>query len=80
MEKFQGWTPKTIDNLTFQQLDAIFNVYINRSEKTKKATNKDAIKKIPSVTMTKEEKEAWIKAKMPSPISKFLKNYRRKNG
>ena len=34
---------------------------------------------IPTFSWTTEEKEAWIKAKMPEP-NKFLKDYRKKHG
>ena len=76
MEKFQGWTPVTIDNLTFDQLHAIFGEFIRRGSKKKdKAID---TKNIPSVKMTEKETGAWIKAGMPSPVGKFLKKYRKK--
>jgi hypothetical protein len=76
MEKFQGWTPATIDNRTFDQLYAIFNEFVERDSKKK---GKDInIKGVPSVKMTKKETDAWIEAGYPSPVEKFLSKYRKK--
>lgn len=74
MEKFQGWTPVTIDNLTFDQLHAIFNEFINRENK--KRNKAIDTKNIPSVKMTEKETNAWMKAGYPSPVEKFLKEHR----
>lgn len=74
MEKFQGWTPVTIDNLTFDQLYAIFNEFINRENK--KRNKVIDTKNIPSIKMTEKETDAWMKAGYPSPVEKFLKEYR----
>lgn len=78
MEKFQGWTPVTVDNLTFDQLNAILGELGRRGD-IKKDDNIDFnIKNVPRVKLTEDEKNAWIKAGYPSPIGKFLKKFRKK--
>ena len=83
MEKFQGWTPETVDNLTFDQLNAILKELNDRqSERKDKKMIEDIdnldIKNMSRETLTTEEKEAWIKAGYPTPIGKFLKKFRKK--
>ena len=78
MEKFQGWTPATVDNLTFDQLNAIFEELGKRRDEGKDKKIESDLKGIPSVKMTKKETDAWMKAGYPSPVEKFLKNFRKK--
>jgi len=78
MEKFQGWTPVTIDNLTVDQINAIYRELARRKNVVKERETNISLKNIPSVKMTEKEQNAWIKAGMPSPVGKFLKKLRRK--
>lgn len=78
MEKFQGWTPVTIDNLTFDQLNAIFKELNDRQERKKDDKIETSLKNVSSVKMTEEQKKAWISAGYPSPVEKFLKEYKKK--
>lgn len=68
MEKFQGWTPATVDNLTFDQLGAIFEELARRHGGRKDKEFK--IKGIPSVKMTRDEINKWVKAGCPSLLEK----------
>ena len=75
MEKFQGWTPTTIDNLTFDQLEAIFKEFTDRqSKKMDKDIN---LKNIPSAKGTKEEIDAWTKTGMKGGFQDFVSKRRK---
>ena len=78
MEKFQGWTPATVDDLTFDQLNAILGELGKRCEKKKDMKISTDLKNVPSVRMTEKETDAWAKAGYPGPVEKFLKDYRKK--
>lgn len=100
MREFQGWTPETIDNRTFDQLEAIFAelsdyrrrvpstdvsleglkqvVFKHLGVKEGKGGDID-LSGIPSVKMTGEETDAWMKAGYPSPVGDFIANYRKEH-
>jgi len=91
--------PIDVDNMTFDQLDSIFNQLNKYRKHTPRAdvtletirvvlfkwmgikvsdtSNIKQFGDFPTMKVTKEEKEAWVKAKMPSPIGKFIAKYRK---
>ena len=77
LERFQGWTIATVDNLTFDQLNTIYSVIAERNKETKLDDSDLKNSKIPTATITREEKEAWIKAGYPSPIKDFINKFRK---
>lgn len=76
LSKFKGWTIKTIDNLTFSQLDAICTV-LNKKKVENKPEVETKVKGFPVAKMTSSETKAWVDAGMPSPASKFVRELRK---
>jgi len=64
MKEFQGWTPATIDNLTFDQIGAIFEELAKQRGKRK--TENLGSDRIPSTKMTRKDIDSWIKKGYPS--------------
>jgi len=52
-------------------------VIAERNKETKLDDSDLKNNKIPTATITREEKEAWIKAGYPSPIKDFINKFRK---
>lgn len=80
MTRFQGWTPATIDNLTFDQLDAIVKG-LNKNTKRAKSDGKEKIDLagVPSSKGNRANIEAWCKAGCPSTFKNFVKGLRKRS-
>ena len=79
MTQFQGWTPTTVDNLTFDQLDAIISG-LNKKARHAKSGKKEktSVAGMPSSKGTRSEVDAWCKAGCPSTFSNFVRKSRKK--
>lgn len=68
----------TVDNLTFNQLDAIFNELAKRQERKKDGDIDVKLGSMPSVKGTQEEIDAWTKTGMKGKFQDFVKRFRKK--
>jgi len=76
MLEFQGWTPVTIDNLTFDQLELIIGE-LNDRRKHSKSDKKTNLANIPSAKGSRTEISAWYKAGCPSTFKSFVGKLRK---
>lgn len=76
MLEFKGWTPETVDNLTFDQLDAIINELNSRMGQVE-SHDKIDLTNIPSAKGTGGEIAAWCKAGCPPTFDSFVRKLRK---
>ena len=77
MTRFQGWTPATVDNLTFDQLDAIINGINKNAKRAKGGKEEIDSKSVPLFKGTESEIESWCKAGYPGTFKSWVKKLRK---